>query len=113
VGEASEWLEGRKNAQKQKAGKSKDGKAGGRGRRKENLRESCPEVLGQPKQDESQRTTSKAAEAAGLSRKTYEKAKAVVEAAEQDPQLFGDLPAQMDATGVPGRAAERIMSRTM
>lgn len=49
--------------------------------------------------DESARTTAVAAEAAGMSRKTYEKAKKVVEAAVKQPDLFGPVVAEMDATG--------------
>lgn len=37
--------------------------------------------------------------AVGMAGKTYEKAKRVVEAAEADPEKYGDLPAKMDATG--------------
>jgi ParB family chromosome partitioning protein len=45
------------------------------------------------------KTADKVGEAVGLSGKTYEKAKAVVQAAEADPELFGDLPAAMDQKG--------------
>jgi ParB family chromosome partitioning protein len=44
-------------------------------------------------------TRDKVGEAVGLSGRTYEKAKAVVEAAAADPDRFGHLVAQMDATG--------------
>jgi 16S rRNA G966 N2-methylase RsmD len=40
-----------------------------------------------------------AAAAVGMKPRTYAKAKAVVEAAEAEPTLFGDLPARMDASG--------------
>lgn len=43
-------------------------------------------------------TRDKVAAAVGMSGKTYEKAKAVVAAAEQDPEAFGDLPKLMDDT---------------
>lgn len=39
------------------------------------------------------------AEAVGMSPRTYDKAKAVVEAAEEDHDKYGDLAEQMDATG--------------
>ncbi len=39
------------------------------------------------------------AQAVGMSGRTYEKAKAVVEAANQEPERFGDLKEQMNATG--------------
>ena len=41
----------------------------------------------------------RAAKAVGMSRPTYEKAKAVVEAAQAEPGKFADLQEQMDATG--------------
>jgi hypothetical protein len=44
-------------------------------------------------------TRDKTAEAVGMSGRTYEKAKAVVEAAEADPEMFGDLAEVMDRTG--------------
>jgi hypothetical protein len=45
------------------------------------------------------RAAEKVAQAVGMKRKTYEKAKAVVQAAAEDPKLFGDLPAAMDQKG--------------
>ncbi len=51
----------------------------------------CPKVSDSPTRDESKRTTAVASEAAGMSRRTYEKAKAVVEAAEVDPEKHGDI----------------------
>jgi hypothetical protein len=42
-------------------------------------------------------TRDKVAEAVGMSGKTYEKAKAVVEAAESEPAAFGDLLGELDA----------------
>lgn len=39
------------------------------------------------------------AEAVGVSPETYRKAKQVVQAAEQEPEKFGDLPAAMDKAG--------------
>jgi len=44
-------------------------------------------------------TRDKVAAAVGMSGKTYEKAKQVVEAAKEDPQQFGDLPEVMDESG--------------
>lgn len=44
-------------------------------------------------------TRDKVASALGVSGRTYEKAKAVVEAAEKEPERFGDLPAKMDQGG--------------
>ena len=42
----------------------------------------------------------------GRVRKTYEKAKQVVEAAEAEPEKFGDLPAKMDAESISAAHAE-------
>ncbi len=44
-------------------------------------------------------TRDKVAEAVGMSGRTYEKAKAVVEAAEEDPESFGPIQEEMDQTG--------------
>lgn len=46
------------------------------------------------------KTRDKVGKALGVSGKTYEKAKQVTEAAEQEPEKFGDLPAKMDAESV-------------
>jgi ParB-like chromosome segregation protein Spo0J len=46
------------------------------------------------------KTRDKVGKALGVSGKTYEKAKQVTDAAEADPETFGDLPDQMDATSV-------------
>jgi hypothetical protein len=75
---------------------SKGGKSAGKGRPK-SVRDgaTCPT----PKRDESKRTTAVAAESAGMSRRTYEKAKQVVEAAESEPEKYGDLKDEMDRTG--------------
>lgn len=50
--------------------------------------------------DESKRTDSVAAKAAGMSRSTLRKAEAVAKAAEDDPERFGDLPDRMDKGNV-------------
>lgn len=49
--------------------------------------------------DESRRTSSVAAAACGVDRRTYEKARAVTEAAAAAPKKFGHLVEQMDRTG--------------
>jgi hypothetical protein len=46
-----------------------------------------------------------------MSGRTYEKARAVVLASEQDPDLLGDLPAQMDSTGKVDPAYRELESR--
>ena len=51
------------------------------------------------------------AAAVGMSRPTYAKAKQVVEAAEQEPEQYGDLLAQMDNTGKVDRAYKEYTKR--
>ena len=46
------------------------------------------------------RVRDKVGKAVGVSGKTYEKAKAVADAAKENPEAFGDLPAKMDAESV-------------
>lgn len=46
------------------------------------------------------RVRDKVGEAVGVSGRTYEKAKQVVEAAEKEPEKFGDLPAKMEAVSI-------------
>jgi ParB family chromosome partitioning protein len=53
----------------------------------------------------------KVAEAVGMSGKTYEKAKAVVEAAEKEPEKYGDLPKVMDQTGKVDGAFKELRTR--
>ena len=55
-------------------------------------------------------TRDKVGEAVGMSGKTYEKAKRVVEAAEEDPETYGDLPQAMDETN-PTRAFREMRKR--
>jgi len=55
------------------------------------------------------KTRDKVGAALGMSGKTYEKAKTVVEAAEADPETFGDLPELMDAESI--SAATRELRR--
>jgi ParB family chromosome partitioning protein len=58
--------------------------------------------------DESKRTSSVAAAACGVDRRTYEKAKAVAEAAEESPNQFGDLVDLMDRTGKVNKAYSEL-----
>lgn len=53
-------------------------------------------------------TRDKVGAAVGLSGKSYEKAEQVVEAAEGDPEKFGDLPGLMDSKSID--AAHRMLS---
>lgn len=75
---------------RQRSGKSVDGCAGGRGRKK-NPGASCPGVSG--------KTRDQVGAAVGLGGRTFEKARAVVEAAERDCRRYGPLLAAMDRTG--------------
>ena len=56
-------------------------------------------------------TRDKVAAALDVGARTYEKAKAVVAAAEADPEQFGDLPGQMDATGKIDPAYQELRAR--
>lgn len=52
-----------------------------------------------------------AASAIGMSRATYQRARAVVVAAEKAPERFGDLPSQMDETGNVGGTYREMVRR--
>ena len=54
------------------------------------------------------RANAKVATAVGMKRTTYEKAKAVVQAAKDDPKRFGPLLADMDRTGKVDRAYSKV-----
>lgn len=58
-------------------------------------------------------TRDKVAAAVGMSGVTYEKAKAVVEAAEKDPETFGPVVEEMDRTGRVSPAFKKIHKRTV
>lgn len=58
--------------------------------------------------DESKRTSSVAAAACGVDRRTYEKAKAVAQAAADAPKKFGHLVEQMDRTGKVNKAYSEL-----
>lgn len=92
IGKHVAKLERPRAIKRQEESTSKAGKASGKARA--NARDICPSV----KQDEAARTDSVAAKAGGMSRRTYERAKAVCDAADADPQ-HKDLVEQMDATG--------------
>lgn len=59
-------------------------------------------------QDESKRTSAVAAAACGVDRRTYEKAKAVAQAAADAPKKFGELVEMMDRTGKVNRAYSEL-----
>ncbi|MBU1067903.1 ParB N-terminal domain-containing protein [Patescibacteria group bacterium] len=63
------------------------------------------------------RTTAKVGEYVGMGERTYEKAKQVVDAAEEQPDMFGDLPEKMDDKSVDAaykelKKREREIDRT-
>jgi ParB-like chromosome segregation protein Spo0J len=112
IGQALEELERPKAARRKAAGRAKR-KAAGRDRRRK--RSPQPGASGSGKlpepavlpEDKGQ-TRDKVAVAVGLSGKTYEKAKAVVKAAEEDPERYGHLVEQMDQTGKVDPAFKQI-----
>lgn len=59
-------------------------------------------------QDDSKRTSSVAAAACNVDRRTYEKAKAVTQAAAKSPEQFGDLVELMDRTGKVNKAYSEL-----
>lgn len=61
-----------------------------------------------PPRDESKRTSSVAAAACGVDRRTYEKAKAVTQAAADAPKKFRHLVEQMDRTGKVNKAYSEL-----
>jgi 16S rRNA G966 N2-methylase RsmD len=68
--------------------------------------------VGKFPEPEKGRAADKTAAAVGMDRKTLQKAEAVVKAAEQQPELFGDLAEKMDRTGnVNGAYGEMIKRR--
>jgi ParB family chromosome partitioning protein len=65
-----------------------------------------------PPRDESKRTSSVAAAACGVDRRTYEKAKAVDKAAKSEPEKFGHLVEEMDRTGKVSKAYSELQRTT-
>jgi hypothetical protein len=57
-------------------------------------------ACGQLPQGDEGKTRDRVGDALGVSGRTYEKARQVVEAAEEDPEVFGDLPDLMDGRSV-------------
>lgn len=56
-------------------------------------------------------TRDRVAPAVGMSPRTYEKAKRVVEAAKENPEMFADLPKRMDESGNVDKAFKEIKER--
>ena len=67
-----------------------------------------PARAGNLPQREKGRASEKVAAAVGMKRRTYEKAQAVVQAAQNDPKLFGPLVTEMDETGKVDRAYSKV-----
>jgi ParB family chromosome partitioning protein len=101
IAKAVEALEKPKAAERIKTGAYQ----GGRGHRKPP--EKFPASNG-----EAGKAASRAAGIVGLSRPTYQKAKAVVEAAEQEPEKFGPVQEEMDRTGKVSRAFAKVKAAT-
>ena len=70
-----------------------------------------PEPCGNLPQGSPGKTRDKVGRAIGMSGKTYEKAKRVVEAAEQDPNAYGELREKMDRTGRVDPAYKELRKR--
>ena len=93
--------------ERQEAGRQVGGRLAGNGRPKKLASESdTSKSLQQPegssdsdKASGGKRTDDQVASAVGMGRDRYRKAAAVVTAAKQSPEHYGDLPAKMDATG--------------
>jgi hypothetical protein len=79
--------------------KARGAMSAGGGDKKSAAAKSGGQILPTRSRAESKRTATVAAEGAGMSRETYRKAKAVVEAAVQQPDLLGPVVADMHATG--------------
>lgn len=96
LGQAIEAIEGPKAAEKQKVGKAAIPSS--------NLDKGTKQ---HEKRTKSERTDEKAASASGMSRNSYRKAKAVVEAAKDDPEL-AEVVEEMDRTGKVDPAYKKV-----
>lgn len=85
------------------------GKQGGRGKKKENPSINNTKVSAG--QNHAARTTAQVGKAVGMGGTTYTKAKAVVLAAESNPEEYGDLVSQMDTTGSVDKAYQTMQRR--
>jgi N6-adenosine-specific RNA methylase IME4 len=94
-------LEEKAAKERQAEGQREGGKKAGRGRK----------GSGQVAHKQKNRAADKAAKATGKKRRTLEKAEAVIEAAEQAPELFGDLAERLAEDGVKVEAIHREMKQ--
>lgn len=103
------------NATRQREGRKKGGETGGRGRPKAETNGDSSQVnypQAKAPKPATHYTRERAATKAGMAGKTYAKAKAVVEAAEANPDRYGDLPAKMDAENNVDGAYKAMQQRT-
>jgi N6-adenosine-specific RNA methylase IME4 len=107
LGRRLEQLELAAAHQRQQEGRRRGGKIGGRGRPKANGDRSCVNDA-QPKQK--QRVSGRVGAAVGLSASTYERAKAVVDAADAEPgnKELQSLRRRMDSSGRVNSAYRRL-----
>jgi ParB family chromosome partitioning protein len=100
LGRSLEEVEREAAKARQKATQSKPGQKVGKGGGK------------LPPRSEPQKTRDAVGTAIGMSGRTYEKAKAVVEAAEKAPEIFGPIKEQMDRTGKVNGAHKKLREMT-
>jgi ParB-like chromosome segregation protein Spo0J len=108
---AIEEVERVKAKGRHKEGSKTGGKIAGRGRPKKgsvNLTEPKPNGSDHKRAPEAEDI---AAKAAGMSKNTYRKLKVIKEAAERDPEKYGDLPEKVDETGKVDKAFKEFQQR--
>jgi len=97
------WPVAKDEAKKRQIEAGQRGKEGGRGKKKPSGKVSTRVSV--------DRARDKVAAFAGVSGKTHEKEIAVVKAAKEDPERFGDLVEEMDKTGKVDRAYRKMVRR--
>lgn len=75
-------------------------------RKRQGARTDLPQPSGKFPEGSKGQTRDKVAAALGVSGRTYEKAKQIVEAAEREPERFGDLPAMADEKSIDAASQE-------
>jgi ParB family chromosome partitioning protein len=100
IGMALEKEIAERNAQKQREA----GKEGGRGHRKETSGEILPEGF------DDHPTRNEVGRAIGMSGKTYQKARAIFQAAEEDPERYQGLAEHMELTGKVDKAYKQLQA---
>lgn len=107
IGRALEEEIAARNAARMREAGKEGGKTAGRGRAKQ---PDSP-VINNHTPIEAQKTRAQVGKAVGLSGSTYTKAKAVVLAAENNPDRYGDLVTAMDTTGKVDHAYQTLQRR--